>query len=55
MAGAPRDRRDRAPSLDGERPGHGQDEKSPVLAEIVDPFDDPALALWMKRFNPGRI
>jgi len=37
------------------RPGHGQDEKSPVLAEIVDPFDDPALALWMKRFNPGRI
>ncbi len=32
----------------------GQDEKSPVLAEIVDHLENPALADWMRRFNPDR-
>ncbi|MBW4330554.1 FMN-binding negative transcriptional regulator [Stakelama sp. CBK3Z-3] len=32
----------------------GQDEADPVLANILDTLDDPALVQWMRRFNPGR-
>ena len=32
----------------------GQDERPEVLREILANLSDPALAAWMRRFNPGR-